>query len=128
MKSVYKISFILLIANLLLPFAAFADGDAASGEALFQKKCKICHTNEKGDKAKIGPNLYGVYERKAGHFEDYKYSKNMLDANLTWDDATLDAYLEKPKDVVPKGKMVFAGFKKEQDRLDVIAYLKSLHD
>ncbi|MBT6033488.1 MAG: MFS transporter, partial [Kordiimonadaceae bacterium] len=45
-----------------------------------------------------------------------------------WDDATLDAYLLKPRDVVKKGKMVFAGFKKEKDRNDVIAYLKTLKD
>ena len=39
-------------------------------------------------------------------------------------DDIIDAYLTKPKDLVPKTKMAFPGLKKEQDRIDIIAYLK----
>lgn len=128
MKSVIKFFGLVIFTGILFPVATHAEGDVASGQAEFNKKCKLCHTFEKGGDAKIGPNLYGIYDSKAGQFEGYKYSKSLLEANLTWDDATLNAYLEKPKDVIPKGKMVFAGFKKEQDREDVIAYLKTLKD
>ncbi len=128
MKSVVKVIAVLLMTSVLFPLNASAEGDAAEGASIFNKKCKICHTFAKGDKAKIGPNLFGIYGRKAAQFEDYKYSKGIIEADLTWDDATLDAYLLKPRDVVKRGKMVFAGFKKEQDREDVIAYLKTLKD
>ena len=48
----------------------------------------------------------------------------MLVSGIVWDDEILDRYLEKPKELVPKGKMAFPGLKKAEQRLDVIAYLK----
>ncbi len=45
-----------------------------------------------------------------------------------WVEATLDAWLTKPKDVIKKTKMTFPGFKNAQDRADVIAYLMSLSE
>jgi cytochrome c len=36
----------------------------------------------------------------------------------------LDAWLIKPKDLVRKTKMIFPGLKKEEDRANLIAYLK----
>ncbi|MBL4602248.1 MAG: c-type cytochrome [Emcibacteraceae bacterium] len=128
MKSVLKVISVVIFTCVLFPLVASAEGDAAVGENTFKKKCKICHTTVKGDKAKIGPNLYGIHDRKAGQFVGYKYSKGIIAADLTWDDATLDAYLLKPRDVVKRGKMIFAGFRKEKDRNNVIAYLKTLKD
>ena len=101
---------------------AFAEGDAAAGEKVY-KKCKTCHSLEAG-KNKLGPHLAGVIGREAGSVEGFKYSKAMADSGLVWDEATLDAFLAKPKEVVPKSKMAFAGLKKEQQRQDLIAYLK----
>lgn len=128
MNRVFKIFSIVLLSSVIFPLTSHAEGDAAKGEATFNKKCKVCHTFAKGDKARIGPNLYGVHGGKAAQKEGYKYSKGIVAADLTWDDATLDAYLLKPRDVVKRGKMVFAGFKKQSDRDDVIAFLKTLKD
>lgn len=128
MKSIFKIIAATALTAIIFPISAYAEGDAVAGEDTFNKKCKICHTTDKGGDAKIGPNLYGVYDTKAGQFAGYKYSKGLVDADLTWDDATLDAYLLKPRDVIKRGKMVFAGLRKPQDREDMIAYLKTLKD
>ncbi len=125
MKTILKVISIVISSSVLFPMISSAQ-DAVEGENIFKKKCKICHTITKGDKAKIGPNLYGIYDRHAGEFEGYKYSKDLIEANLTWDQATLDVYLLKPKDVVKKSKMIFAGLKKEKDRKDIIEYLKTL--
>ena len=100
----------------------WAQGDAAAGEKVY-KKCKACHSLEEG-KNKVGPSLYGVYGSAAGAVEGYKYSSALKDSGLTWDDATLDKYLEKPKDLIPKTKMAFPGLKKEADRQNVIAYIR----
>jgi cytochrome c len=102
---------------------ALAEGDAAAGEKVF-KKCKACHSMEEGKK-KVGPSLFGVIGAPAGAVEGFKYSKAMLESGLTWDDETLAKYLTKPKDLVPKTKMSFAGLKKEADVANVIAYLKA---
>lgn len=128
MNRIFKIFSVVFLSSVIFPLSSHAEGNAAKGEATFNKKCKVCHTFAKGDKARIGPNLYGVHGRKAAQKEGYKYSKGIIAADLTWDDATLDAYLLKPRDVVKRGKMTFAGFKKKSDRDDVIAYLKSLKD
>ena len=97
-------------------------GDAEAGAKVF-KKCQACHSTEAGVN-RVGPSLAGVVGRKAGTVEGYKYSAAMQDSGLTWDEETLDAFLTKPKDVVAKTKMGFPGLKKEEDRADVIAYLK----
>jgi len=101
---------------------ALAEGDAAAGEKVY-KKCKTCHSLEAG-KNKLGPNLAGIFGRQAGSVEGFKYSAAMASSGIVWDEATLDAFLAKPKDVVPKTKMAFAGLKKEDQRHDLITYLK----
>ena len=101
---------------------ALAEGDAAAGEKVY-KKCKTCHSLEAG-KNKLGPNLAGIFGRQAGSVEGFKYSAAMASSGIVWDEATMDAFLAKPKDVVPKTKMAFAGLKKEVQRQDLIAYLK----
>ena len=104
---------------------AHAEGDPAKGEKVF-KKCKICHAVGEGAKKKIGPPLNNIIDAKAGTQEGFKYSKSIVElgeGGLTWSTEQLDAYLEKPKKMIPKGKMKFPGLKKESDRADVIAYL-----
>jgi cytochrome c len=111
-----------LIALSALASPASAEGDPAKGEKIFAR-CKACHTVEAG-KNKVGPSLAGVVGRHSGSIADFKYSDAMHNANLTWDEATLDKYLADPKGFVPGNKMLFPGLKNEQDRQDVIAYLK----
>ena len=118
-----RVSMALAITMAVGAGVAHADGDAAKGEKIFAK-CKACHTVEAG-KNKVGPSLAGVVGRKSGMAEGFNYSDAMKNAGLTWDDATLDSYLTAPKKLIPGTKMAFPGLPNEQDRLDVIAYLKS---
>jgi cytochrome c len=115
-----------MAAILLAAGAAHAEGDAAKGEQVF-KKCMACHTAS--DKTnKVGPHLVGIVGRPVASVEGYKYSESMTAhaaGGAVWDEAALNAYLENPKAIVAKSKMAFAGLKKEDERADLIAFLKT---
>lgn len=120
----------------VLPFsAAHAEGDATRGEKVF-KRCSACHQVGPEAKNRVGPVLTGVIGRTAGTAEGYKYGKSTLAAGekgLVWTEETLSDYLVDPKkflrtyldDPKAKSKMAFK-LKKEDQRQDVIAYLKSV--
>ncbi len=120
----------LAIAALLVavvPTMAYADGDAVKGKKVF-KKCKACHTATK-EKNKVGPHLVGIIGRAAGSVEKFKYSKAMkakAGEIGNWDEAKIKEYITNPKKFLGgKSKMTFK-LKKEGQRDDVVAYLKSL--
>lgn len=107
---------------------AFAEGDAAKGEKVF-KKCKACHAVGEKAKNKVGPELNGVVGRAWGSVEGFKYSSALTEMaeGKVWDEATLSEFLTKPKDLIKKTKMSFAGLKKDKDRDNIIAYLSQFN-
>ena len=113
----------LVCAVLALGIGTATAGDAAKGEKVF-KKCKACHVLDK-PKNKIGPHLVDLFGRTAGSGEKFKYSKVMKNSGVGWDEKTLDAFLAKPKKFMKGTKMAFVGLKKQKDRDNLIAYLKS---
>ena len=68
-------------------------------EVITFAQCAACHSVEPG-KHGVGPSLMGVYGTKSGEIAGYPFSEAMKQANLTWDDATLDTYLTAPMKVV----------------------------
>lgn len=104
-----------------------AKADPKKGQEL-TKVCQVCHTFNKGEPNKIGPNLWDVVggpiaEDRGG----YSFSP-ALEAHKgqKWDPETLNQWLANPQQFAPGTKMTFAGFPKAQDRADVIAYLSTL--
>jgi cytochrome c len=117
-------SIMLVLAGVLaMPLTAYAQGDAAAGEKVFAH-CAPCHSNKPGEN-KFGPSLAGVFGRKSGTEPGYSYSSAMKGLNVTWDEKTLDEYLQGPGKFVRGTKMVYF-VPNEKDRQDVIAYLKTL--
>jgi cytochrome c len=94
--------------------------DAAHGKAVFQT-CAACHSDRPDA---VGPSLRGVYARKAGSLEDFRYSNAMLRADIIWDEANLREYIKDPQTKVPGNRMPFGGLDDPKDIDDVIAYLK----
>ena len=100
-----------------------ATGDPAAGRQVF-RKCQACHSIEPG-KNILGPSLAGIVGRKSGAEPGYSYSQAMKQANIVWDEKTLNSYLADPQKAIPGNKMPFPGLKTEHDRTDVIAFLAS---
>ena len=108
--------------------AMLASADVGKGKRVFNK-CKSCHTVNNGGKNGIGPNLWNIVNRTPGEVGGYKYSGAL--AGMTdrpWNYENLNAFLLKPKKYAKGTKMSFAGLKKDSDRANVIAYLRSLSD
>ncbi len=103
--------------------APYNTGDLDHGKQVFAV-CKSCHTIVPGGANMTGPNLYGMFGRKPGMAEGYKYSDVVKAATFTWDADHLDQWLTSPKTFMPGTKMTFVGVKDAKDRVDLIAYLK----
>ncbi|MEP0190311.1 MAG: c-type cytochrome [Erythrobacter sp.] len=99
----------------------------AAGEAAFAV-CSGCHSADNGSPSQAGPNLYGVFGRKAGSLDDFSYSEAMTGSGITWDEASLDAYLADPAGNVEGTQMVAGAIPDADTRKAVIAYLKSLSE
>jgi cytochrome c len=103
--------------------APYNTGDLMNGQSKFAL-CRSCHTITEGGPNMTGPNLYGVFGRKAGSKPDYKYSPVVAAAGFNWDAEHLDKWLDNPRGFMPGTKMTFAGLHDPKDRIDLIAYLK----
>ena len=92
------------------------------------KICMTCHTLQKGEPNKIGPNLWGVVGRPRASEPGYDYSAAMKAKGGSWTFDELNKFLSGPRNYIPGTKMTFAGLDNEHQRADIIAYLRTLSD
>lgn len=99
-----------------------------NGEKAF-KKCMQCHVIEKDKPHGIGPNLFGVVGRAIASLGDYAYSSAMKEkAAIIWDVEKINHFIYNPRKFVKGTKMTFLGIESDQERADIIAYLKKKSD
>ncbi len=110
----------LAISALVASTADAATGDPVHGAQIYQR-CQLCHSIEHD---LVGPRHLGLFGRKAGSIAGYPYSAAMKNSGITWSEDTLNRFLSGPQAFVPGTRMTFTGLPNEQDRADVIAYLK----
>jgi len=103
--------------------AAYQNADLDNGQAKFAL-CKSCHTVVQDGGNMVGPNLYGVFGRKAGTSAGFAYSDGLKTSAIVWDAASLDKWITNPRALIPGTKMTYIGMSDPKDRTDVIAYLK----
>jgi cytochrome c len=103
-----------------------AKADVAVGESTAKKLCTACHTFTEGGKAGVGPNLYNVVGGPHAHMEGFNYSAALKGKQGPWTYDELNEWLHKPSSYAPGTRMAFAGISNDQQRADVIAYLRSL--
>jgi cytochrome c len=108
-----------------------ASADATRGEAVF-KRCAACHTGDKGGANKVGPNLWDIVDRPIATHAGFSYSGPMKDFSKggqeKWTYDHLNHFLTSPKGYIKGTAMGFAGDKKDNERADLIAYLRTLSD
>jgi cytochrome c len=112
-------AFALLLAGLTLSDVGRAQSPASEKE-LFEKRCGGCHSL---DHDKEGPQLHGVYGRKAGSVESFQYSDALKKSNVVWTEETLERWLIDTDKLVPDNDMIFH-VEKPEERRAIIAYLK----
>lgn len=108
-----------------------ATANAEAGATVF-KKCQACHSGEKGGPNKVGPDLWDIVDRPVAHHEGFAYSSGMKEfakgGEEHWTYDNLNHFLTSPKNFVKGTAMGFAGLKKDDERANVIAYLRTLSD
>jgi cytochrome c len=115
----------LMIAAMVASTGLAHAQDVKAGEQVF-KRCATCH--KVGEKAltqrAVGPHLNGMFGRKAGTVEGFKYSKANLESGITWTEENFAEYIKNPRSFMKGTRMAFGGIKDERDIKDLIAFLK----
>jgi cytochrome c len=110
------------LCSLLTLAAVAAEGDPKRGQQFFGA-CAACHSL-KPDLNMTGPSLAGVWHRKAGSLASFpRYSPALKNAQIIWDERSLDGWLANPASMIPGNRMKFPGIKDAKARSDVIAFL-----
>lgn len=101
-------------------------GDAERGKSVFRRACAVCHTAIAGYH-KEGPSLHGIVGRPAGSVPSFTRYKGLKGLDVVWDETALGGWLADPRAFLGSNNtsMTFK-LESEQDRADVIAYLKTI--
>lgn len=110
-------------------WTAWMAGPASAAEpapAVFNNHCRTCHSVKQGDH-RLGPSLHQIHGAKAGSSSGYaNYSQGLKSSGLTWDDATLDKFIENPEQVIPNNNMKpYKGIDDPAVRQQIVDYLRS---
>lgn len=100
----------------------FAGADVSRGQ-LLSFACAACHTFGAAGGTLIGPNLHGVFGRRAASVAGFDYSPALASSGLVWTPVSLEAWLNEPASFVAGTKMAFTGYRSPDDRRDLIVYL-----
>jgi cytochrome c len=93
------------------------------------KQCQACHTFEKGGPNRVGPNLWDIVGNERGQGRNgFNFSSAMKGKGGTWTYDELNKFLTNPRGYIPGTAMTFAGLSREEQRADVIAFLRTLSD
>jgi cytochrome c len=107
--------------------ALLAKASVEKGQAT-AKQCVACHTFEKGGPNRVGPNLWNIVGRAKASVAGFNYSGPMKAKGGNWTYEELSHFLASPRGYVPGTNMSFAGLSRDQQRADVIGYLRGLAD
>jgi cytochrome c len=108
------------------PAPAAGAADPAAGERVFAQ-CRACHQLGPTARNGVGPQLNGIFGRKAGSVAGFNYSPAYQALNKVWDEDNFRVYIRNPREVTPGTRMVFNGLRDETQITNLIAYLKQFN-
>lgn len=123
MKPYLTAALALFGATLFQHVVIAAEGDAERGQRIY-RVCAPCHSLER-DRNMTGPSLAELWNRVAGGLASFRrYSEALKSSRIIWDDSTLDEWLKHPQQFIPGNQMIFPGLRDDQQRADLVAFLK----
>ena len=111
----------IAVALMIAAATASAQGDPKRGEKLFEN-CRACHAID-GAANEVGPGLRGVFGRRAGERDDFRYSPALKKSGIAWTPKTMDAFVADPQKAVPANRMPYSGMPDAGERADLIAFM-----
>jgi cytochrome c len=119
---------VIVLGLAIIPLMSFwaapvSAQDSAAGERVFTQ-CRACHQVGETARNLVGPQLNGLFGRRAGSVENYSYSAANKASNIVWSEAAFRDYIRDPKAAMPGTKMIYAGLKEDGRIADLTAYLK----
>jgi len=123
MSIMKTIIFTAILATSISYISSATGQNVDAGKQVYEQ-CVACHAAAATNG--VGPGLQGIIGRKSASLSDFRYSPAMRRAKLTWDEKTLDAYLQHPQNIVPGNLMPFSGLEDPGQRADLIEYLKTI--
>lgn len=113
-------------ADILTTIGTLLATASVEGGKKVAKKCVQCHTFEQGGPNRIGPNLWDVVGKKQASKPGFSYSSAAKAMHADWTYNDLNEFLFNPRKYLSGTKMSFAGLKSDNDRANIILYLRSL--
>jgi len=86
--------------------------------------CVACHAADSQNRP-TGPNLHGLFGRRAATREGYFFSEPLKASGIVWDAATLDAFIANPGERVP-GTFMLVGVPDPERRAAIVDHLRTL--
>ncbi len=117
----------MFCAALLGAYAPTAPANVDKGADSFDSNCAECHSLANPVRNKKGPGLFGIVGRPAAKVPGFSYSDALSASGISWTPDKLDAYVTRPKGLVPGGKMKFDGIDDAAERKDLIEFLSTRH-
>lgn len=115
---------LLGLALIVLTSTAGRADELPAGQRVFVRECAKCHEIGPGARNRVGPQLNGLFGRKAGSVADFKYySAANRDAGFVWTPEFFARFVQDPKGMLRGTTQVYGGLKDPKDIQPLIEYL-----
>jgi cytochrome c len=99
--------------------------EAASGQEVYEFRCRTCHGGTARADSPIGPSLAGVLGARAGTRPSGVHSRALIDSGIVWNRDSLRRFLADPRRAIP-GTIMPVGVADPAELESLLDYLETL--